>query len=143
MNNKTPDRINVRKNDIENFKILLREKDSPFFKKDNKDAFIMAMIFGYFNNNTIPLDKKEGFIRIEYLSLEEKSLIKAIAIEKANDLKILLDKQKVYSIAEEFAAGGIEILKDAIFGKKFGSFIKKLEADLVETYEKLNIDKEK
>lgn len=142
MNSKAPDRVHVRKQDIEEFRIMIQERDSPFFKRDNKDVFIMAMILGFNKNHRIPLDKKEGFIRVEYLSTEEKSLIKAIAIHAEGGLKVLLDKQKVYSIAEEYAAGGMQYLKEAIFDKQFGSYVKRLESELVETYEELQLNKE-
>jgi len=141
MERKTPTRVFVRKEDIDDFRVLLQEKDSPLYKKDNKDVFLMAMIFGFCNKQKLLLEQKEEFVRIEYFSLEDNSLIKAIAIHDHPDgLKVLLDKQKVYAIAEEYATGGISYLKESVFDSRFGSYIKKIESELVEAFEKLEID---
>jgi len=137
MERRSPDRVFVRKDDIEDFKLLLQEKDSPFFKRDNKAVFLMAMIWGFHSSHKMELDKKEGYVRTEYFSPDEQSLIKAIAISAEGDLKVLLDKQKVYSIAEQYAAGGIKYLKEEAFESRHGTFAKRLEALLLETYEKL------
>lgn len=95
------------------------------------------MIAGFREGSRIELDKKEGFVRIEYLTLREKSIIKAIAVAEEGDLNVLLDKNKVYSIAEEYAAGGIKLLKNKVFSGDYGSYIKKLESELVEEFEKI------
>jgi hypothetical protein len=141
MENKGPDRLYVRSKDLDDFKMLLQDRDSPFFKKDNKDVFIMAMIFGYKNGQKTSVEKKEGFFRVTNLSGNEKSLIKALAVNSEGDLRVLLDKQKVFSVAEEYAAGGIKHLKDAVFNSKYGSYVKWLESELVSAYEKLDKDK--
>ena len=97
----------------------------------------MAMILGFYHESRVTLNRKEGFARVEYLSPEDQSLVKAIAIWVEKDLKVLLDKQKVYSIAEQYAAGGLRYLKEAAFDMEHGSFIKRFESLLVEIYEKL------
>lgn len=135
MKTECPDRLYVRKDNLEDYELLKKEKDSIFFGKENKDIFIMAMILGYYNKKKKCLDKKEGFFREEYLNDEERSLIKAIAIKEEGNLSVLLDKQKVYSIAEEYAAGGIGYLKDEVFNKQHGGYLKKLEEKLVEEFE--------
>jgi hypothetical protein len=50
---------------------------------------------------------------------------------------VLVDEGKVYSIAEEYAAGGINILKHKVLREEFGSYIKKLESELIDKYEKI------
>jgi hypothetical protein len=138
MENKPPSRLCVRKNDLDDFKVLLQEKDSPFYKKDNKSVFLMAMILGFHNKQSLPLDKKEEFVRMEYFSQDDKSLMKAIAIKSSEKgLKILLNQQEIYSIAEQYAAGGIGYLKSAVFDSKYGSYVKRLEADLIDAFDKL------
>jgi len=85
----------------EEYKILNVSKEShkdyqniislPAFKKiggiNNKHLFILAMSLGFKNNRYIPLksgDKHSGgYCRVESLSEEDKSLIKAIAICKS------------------------------------------------------------
>ena len=60
MENKTPDRLNIRKSDRKDYNRLL-EKDSPFSGKENKDLFMMALIIGFHEETRVKLDGKEGF----------------------------------------------------------------------------------
>lgn len=129
------DRVSIRHSDRKNYE-RLREKDSPFFGKENKDLFIFAMITGYREGSRIKLDKKYGFVRIEYFNGREKAIIKSIAIAEEGDLEVLLDEKKVYLIAEEYASGGIKIIKNKALGGEFGSYFKRLESELIEEYEK-------
>jgi len=109
-------------------------EDGPFKGRENKELFLLAMGIGFHERSQKKLKSKEGYVRTEYLSDEEKAIIKSIAISKEGDLSILLDKKKVYSIAEEYAAAGIKILSEKVFGGEYGSYIKKLESDLVQIY---------
>jgi len=129
-----PDRLYVEKSDIKIYD-RLKERDSPFYKKENKEIFIMAMVLGFKEGGTKVLSKKEGYVRTEYLTPEEKALMNAIAIYNEGTLDVLLDKKKVYSIAEEYAAYGIRLLHDWVFGGEYGSFAKKLESELVQMFE--------
>lgn len=135
MENKVPDRLNIRKSDRKDYDRLL-EKDSPFAGKENKDLFMMALIIGFHEETRVKLDKKEGFFLLYHLNDKENSIIKAIAVAKEGDLNILLDKKKVYSIVEEYAAGGIKLLKDKVFSGGYGSYIKKLESELIDKFKK-------
>lgn len=115
-------------------------KHSPLYKKlENKHIFILSMILGFYNNKRSELGSKPwNIIRTSYLNPEEESLIKAIAIATENNLSVLIDKKKVYSIAQEYATGGIIYLKEKVFGKYFGNFNKVIESDLIEEFEKIN-----
>jgi len=137
MNSKDPDRLNISKSDRKHYERLL-EEDSPFSGQDNKILFITAMITGFLRGDRIKIDKKEGYIRTEYLNDKEKSIIKAIAVSETENLNVLSDKRKVYSIAEEFAAAGISLLKTQVFGPEYGSFVRRFESQLVEEFEKTN-----
>jgi len=136
MENKMPDRLNIRKSDRKDYDRLL-EKDSPFAGKENKDLFMMALIIGFHEETRVKLDRKEGFFLLYHLNDKENSIIKAIAVAKEGDLNILLDKKKVYSIVEEYAAGGIKLLKDKVFSGGYGSYIKKLESELIDEFERI------
>lgn len=131
-----PDRLYIRESDRETYNQLL-DRVSPFADKDNKHVFIMALIVGFREKRRVKLDKRFGFIRSEYLSREEESIIKAIAVAEKEDLDILLDKKKVYSIAEEYAAGGIRLLKEEVTSS-YGSYIKRLESDLLDDFKKID-----
>jgi hypothetical protein len=130
------DRIYVDKRDLADFS-RLKQKDSPFANSQNKDIFLAAMVIGYHEGGRIALKNKEGYFRVEYLTDEEQALIRAIAISTEGNLGVLLDEQRVYSIAEEYAAGGIQLLKARVFSGEYGSYVKKLESELLRTYEKI------
>lgn len=131
MVSKDPAIIYIRKSDKEHFS-RLEEKDSPFGNKGKKHLFLAAMVVGFKNGIKHKITDRDppGYIRTEYLSDTEKALINAVAVKDAGNLEVLLDKKRVYSIAEEYAAGGIKILKDQVFSGK-GSFSKRLETELI------------
>lgn len=137
MKNKTPIILDIRKSDRKDYD-LLKDKDSPFAGKGNKELFLMAMIIGFRNGTRVKLDTRDTFARIEYLNSKEKSIIKAIAVAEDGDLNVLLDKKKFYSIAEEYAAGGIKLLKEKVFGGEPGNYFKKLESDLLDDFKKID-----
>jgi hypothetical protein len=133
---KKVDRVYVDRKDLADFN-RLKEKDSPFSNCQSKDIFLAALVVGYHEGGRIPLKNREGYFRTEYLTDEERTLIKAVAIATEGDLNVLLDEQKIYSIAEEYATGGISLLKARVFSDEYGSYVKKLESDLLRTYEKV------
>lgn len=133
---KKVDRIYVDKRDLDDFN-KLKEKGSPFENSQNKDVFLAAMVVGYHEGGRIGLKNKEGYVREEYLTDEERTLIRAIAVSAEGDLNVLLDEQKVYSIAEEYAAGGISLLKMRILSGEYGSYVKKLESELLHVFDKM------
>lgn len=139
MQDKEPDRLSIRKSDIEHYNIL-KESHSPIAKKDNKTLFLLAMCIGYNSGSRIKTSEwgnKEGFVRLEYLNESEKSMINALSIAEEGNLEVLFDMKKVYSVAEEYAAGGINILLDMVLSGGYGSFSKRLESKLLEQYDKI------
>jgi len=132
---KKTDRFYVDKRDLSDFN-RLKEKDTPFAGSQNKDVFLAAMVVGYHERARVPLKTKEGYFMKTYLKEEELALINAIAVAEEKSLNILLDQQKVFSIAEEYAAGGIQLLKERVFSGEYGSYAKKLESELLRSYEK-------
>jgi len=121
-----PDRLYIRKKDREDYSLILGA-GSPLQGQEAKVAFIMAMLAGYTEGKELELgSQKEGYVRTEYLTDLEKTIIKAIAVKKTGGLDVLQDKREVYAIAERFAAGGLESLKNQLFGE-YGSYEKRLE----------------
>jgi len=137
---KEPLVIRVKEKDLEDFNKLLDDNESPFNKSARKTVFLVAMAIGF--HEMIKEELKDvkmiDYDRVAYLAPGEKALIKAIAVADKNDLQVLLNPKEVYLIAEEYAAGGIKILKNKVFSGEFGSYIKKLEAELVEKYKKIS-----
>lgn len=133
---KKVDRFYVDKRDLKDFN-RLKEKDSPFAGAQNKDVFLAAMVTGYKEKSKIELKKKEGYFRRDYLTDRDLALIRAIAVSDEGNLNVLLDEQKVFAIAEEYAAGGIKLLKTRAFSGEFGSYAKRLESQLLRDYGKI------
>ena len=136
MKNKGPDRLYVHSRLEQEFQRLIKQADSPLKDKPKRKIFLLAMAIGFKNDMKISLDTRKEFDRIEYLSDEEKALINSLAIHE-DGLEVLLDKNRTYKIAEEYASGGIKKLSEIVFSKKGGSFIKKLESDLLEEFSRL------
>jgi hypothetical protein len=137
-------RLYIERNELGDFKYLQEEKDSPFYKKDNKEVFIAAMIVGFKNDMRKQFQTRQEYIWSHYLNDEELSIIKALAINKEKSLTVLNDKEKVFQIAGEYASGGIKYLKDSIFNKKHhGSYLKRLESELLDVLENFQIEDSK
>jgi len=132
---KKVDRFYVERKDSDEFN-RLKEKDSPFARAHNKDIFLAAMVVGYHEGRKVQIKSREGYFHETDLLPTEQALIRAIAVSEEGALSVLLDKQKVYSIAEQYAAGGIALLKAKVFSGEYGSYAKKLEGELLRAYEK-------
>jgi len=139
MKREGPKVINVGKRDKKDFDLLKEDKSSFFYGRDHKEIFIMAMVYGFLNNSSKPLGEKHegGHCRVETLSEKDITLIKALAVKKTGSLDVLLDLKEVYSIAEEYATGGISYLKNDVFSKQHGSYEKRLEELLAELHDKI------
>jgi hypothetical protein len=140
MKREGPKVINVGKRDKKDFDILREDKSSFFYGRDHKEVFLMAMVFGFLNNSSKSLGEKHsgGHCRVETLNETDITLIKALAVKKTGSLDVLLDLKEVYSIAEQYATGGISYLKNDIFSKQHGDYSKRLAELLVELHGKIS-----
>ncbi len=129
MPSEAPRELDVDEYHHEQFKNLVQNERSPFYKKTMGDVFIYAMALGYFNNETLPLKKRKGTIPVTAVK-DQLWLIKSIAISKTNYIGILLDEKDIYKIAEEYANGGIVLLYDMVLGDHPGDSDKLLEAQI-------------
>jgi len=133
---KVPDRLYIDEADRK----LYDEISTEIFGGESerrKDQFLLAMAIGFKNKVKRPIKKKEGFFRRDYLRPEDEALINAVAIYDANSIEILLDKEKVFSIVEQYAHAGIRILHGEIKSGEPGSYLKKLERELFEKYKEI------
>lgn len=139
MKREGPKVINVGKRDKKDFDLLREDKSSFFYGREHKEVFLMAMVYGFLNNNSKALGEKHsgGHCRVETLNEKEITLIKALAVKKTGRLDVLLDLKEVYSIAEQYATGGISYLKNDIFSKQHGEYTKRFEELLVELHKKI------
>lgn len=139
MHEEGPTKLYIRRSDREKYDKILG--DSVFSGKGNKDVFMMALVVGYYHKARVELTNREGFVRVEYLKDKDRSIMKAVAVAETGSLDVLVDKKQVHIIAEEYAAGGMELLIDMVFRGGYGSFVKKLESELVQQFEKINENK--
>jgi dnd system-associated protein 4 len=108
----------------------LRETGMPLAGMDNSRIFLLAMSIGFRHHARLELKSRDQFIQGSYLDAPQKSIIKAVAIFEEKDIKVLFDSKKVYTIAEEYAHGGIKILEELCNSR--GTFSKKLVSELLE-----------
>ena len=138
MRKKSVDRINIEKKDRKDiYDELLKNRSSTLYGKENRVPYILALTIGFLKGEKLKLNKKEGFIRIDTLLEDDKTLIKAIAVKDEGDLDVLLDKEKVFRIADEYANFGIKFLHNSVLGKEYGTYTKKLEIDLLEKFNEI------
>jgi hypothetical protein len=115
---------------------MLSEKGGPLEGMDNKDMFLLAMALGYMNNIKVELKDRLYFFRTSYLDNHEKALLKAIAVSEEGSLDVLSDKKKIYSLAEQYATGGLKLLRNIAFEKFGKDLYKKLLPELSSKMEK-------
>lgn len=133
-----PDRLSIEDKDRKIYDPL--KEVNLFEKQNNKNLFLLAMVWGFHQKQSKPLKKLFGFVRESYLRDSDESLINAIAVHKKNDLNVLLDKKEVYKIAEEYANAGIKLIDEMISESDEAEFIKRMEYVLLEKYEEMDID---
>ena len=125
---KIPDRLYIDKTDKELFDSEILNE--VFSGKDNKDKFLFAMSIGFRNDLKYTLQSREGYVRAEYLQLNDEALIDSLAIYDSQSVDVISDRERVFKIAEEYARGGIRLLYDKLTSSQPGSYIKKLESEL-------------
>ena len=134
MSEKEPDRLYIERDDRATcYDVLSRERILK--DRKNRELFMMAMMIGLSKGSRLPLKKREGFFLAKELDDQQQYIIKAVAVqEKEGELGILKDMREVYKIAEEYANGGIHILKDTVVGEESGTAATKLESILFSAY---------
>jgi hypothetical protein len=111
--------LNVSETAFKDFQKIMK---ISAFKKitdlQNKHPFILAVALGFKYEKYSPLtDAKKhsgGYCRVETLTVEEKAVIKAIAINKTKDINTLGNIKQQYQIAEAYANGGLAVLKKLV-----------------------------
>lgn len=133
------DRVFIKKEYREKYYNPL-EKEG-FFSR-HADTFIMALLYGFINDHRSKITgNKDGLILINNIPQEDYiPIIKAVAVFAENgNLNILQNDEKLYSIAEEYANGGIALLNKDVFGKWKEDYSKKLETILREKYQEIDL----
>ena len=131
---KVPDRFFV---DIEDRNLY--DEIEIFKTKSRKEQFLLAMTIGFKDGAKLKLKSPDGFFLLKDLNQEDEALINAVAIKESDNIEVLLDKKKVYNIAEQYAHAGVRILHDKIISTQFGSFNVKFEKELFDIYKDLKL----
>lgn len=81
----------------------------------NKELFMIGIGVGYSAKNRLSDFKKSNTgVRIEYFKPEENTLFAALMVSATDDPGSLLKIEDLYDLAEQYAAGGIAILANAL-----------------------------
>lgn len=90
---------------------------APF--RTMKDVFMWAVCLGIQQNKRRPLTGKKItiFRWAQFESQTDMPLLKAIAIVANGDVSVLLKRNDILTIAEEYANGGIYELSDSVIGE--------------------------
>lgn len=133
------DRLHIEHNDRELYTKKISDFDEIFKKKNNKELFLFAMAYGFKNKMRVPFKRRDGFFLEKDLKPDDVSLLNAVALYETNSVDTLLDKGKIYQIAEEYAHAGIRLLVDRIDAIEFVSFWKHFEKELFEAHGSLDL----
>jgi len=131
--NRAVDRLYVGKGDKDLYDKMVQE--SILKNTTRKEQFLLAMAYGIRSNVRRKIEQREEFFLRKDLLLEDEAMLDAIAIRADNALDVLSSKVQIFSIAQEYAHAGIRLLAAEIEGTSYGSFEKKFEKELFETYE--------
>ena len=87
---------------------------SPF--ESMKNVFMLASFIGYNEKKRIPLgkDKEMIFAWARFSPEEDVPLLRALALAETEDVEVLTDQDRILTIAEEYANGGIIKIRDQV-----------------------------
>lgn len=128
-----PRNYNIEKSYQKEYNELKRK---GFFKdKDNTIIFIFSMIFGFNAKKSKSLKDPYPVVNCTGFDDESAWLIASIAI-KEKGMEVLNDMNDIRKIAERYANGGFELLKDELDSEKSGDMAKRLEAKILDMIDK-------
>ncbi|HET6350844.1 MAG TPA: hypothetical protein VFG89_01785 [Coriobacteriia bacterium] len=81
---------------------------------DNKDAFLFAMSYGFAHGMRKPFRDRYGFVLSKYFNEEDHCLMAAVAMAGRDEISEDFSMDEAYGIAEEYARGGIGLLREQL-----------------------------
>lgn len=124
-----PDRVYIAKQDRALYDKLALEVPSD--KMRLKDWFLLAVATGLAQNVHSELESREDFVRAEYFTERDMSLMKAAAFKGAGSIDAVQTLSGLFGWAEKYAHAGIQILSNMIDESSYEGFDKLLEEELV------------
>lgn len=113
MESRQPRTLNIEAERKPDFDLLVRRLSVGERRVEGKDAFLLAMAYGFRSGQRQEIEKRLSYARIEQLVEVDRCMIVAVALEsgiRADDLTMAA----AYKIAEEYARAGIALLRDKL-----------------------------
>lgn len=127
--------------DGEKYRKLTQDSLSPFHGTDFKDVFVYAVAYGYQNGlRNTEIERPQPNIPLSAMRDEDLWLLKAVAIAEVGSLDILRNPKEAYKLTEEYANGAIGTLYLEVFGGKPGEPYKRMMRDVLEEFERLDLE---
>ncbi len=114
----------------------LKESRALFEGKENADIFLLAMALGLKSRTRKRLEVPWGIVNTPGFSAEAKALIVSIAV-KEGGASVLSDRNEIRRIAEEYANGGFEELKEISKSVPAEQASAILETEMITFYRKM------
>lgn len=131
---KAPRELLISKKNHKFYEELKAGKHLPELKGyDMAYLFAIAMAYGVHYKKPKPIPSGEGKASISRAALDKNFewLIRAVALSEADEnIEVLPDQNKIYKLAEEYANGGIDIIKKILEGTEPGKFQITIEKEL-------------
>jgi len=123
-----PDRIYMDRADRE---LYDRLKNEPMFEnRSRKEQFLLAMAIGFRNGAKREFSKKENLFLLKDCRAEDEALMFAVAVADTGDAKVVVDRARVFEIAEQYAHAGLKLLIDKVESAAYGGFEARFEKEL-------------
>ena len=128
----TPNNLRYSKSDASIYKELTTDDLSPFAGRPYKDLLVYAAAYGYHNGIREPLERPQPNIPFTALSDQDLWILRALAIDEANELNVLQDGKTLYVPAEEYANGAVKEIYRAILAGRSGDPLKRMTSEVLE-----------
>lgn len=120
------------------YKDLETKPNSPFYEEELVDIWLFTVGYGREHGEREPLPgNKKWMVRMTSLSDDAEWIVKSVAIKETGTTDVLQDGKRVFTIAQEYANVGIELLHDEVTNPDSDS-ISELTADVVRSHRKQN-----
>lgn len=117
-----------------------RMRSSPLYNCENSEIYMLAFVIGYVDGERMSLDNPDGFVQFHVLGEKNRAIVEGVICAEM-DLDILLDKPKLYEIADEYANSGITLLHERIKSSTSGTLLKNLEERIHNEIDKNKIER--
>jgi len=116
------------------YKELETNPSSPFYEEELVDIWLFTVGYGRQHGEREPLPgNKKWMVRMTSLDDDDEWVVKSVAIDETGTTDVLQDGKQVFTIAQEYANSGIELLYDEVTDSDSDS-LSELTADVVRTY---------